>query len=182
MRAVGVAEAHDDVQQVVVRKIEQLGGFLFTRVLQKESFQNQIELQQSPPALPSQPMLFERHTERFTSSSLMWLMACVGLRCFGQTSTQFMMVWQRNNRYGSSRLSRRSLVVWSRESAMKRYACNSPARPTNLSGFHQNDGQAVEQQAQRMHSYRPLRCSRSCGDCNRSRSGGGSLLMTKGLI
>src|SRR5258706_3871018 len=79
-------------------------------------------------------------------------MACVGLRCFGQTSTQFMMVWQRNRRYGSSRLSRRSLVVWSRESAMNRYACNSPAGPTNLSGFHQNDGQAVEQQAQRMRS------------------------------
>ena len=25
-------------------------------------------------------------------------------------------------------------------------------RPTNLSGFHQNDGQDVEQQAHRMHS------------------------------
>ena len=25
----------------------------------------------------------------------------------------------------------------------------------NLSGFHQNEGQEVEQQAQRMHSYRP---------------------------
>src|SRR5204863_13626 len=36
----------------------------------------------------------------------------------------------------------------------------------------------VEQRAHRMHSYRPSRCSRSCGDCSRSRSGGGSWLMT----
>ncbi len=84
--------------------------------------------------------------------SLILLIARVGLRPFGQTSTQFMIVWQRNSRYGSSRLSRRSLVAWSRVSAMKRYAASSPAGPTNLSGFHQNDGQAVEQQAQRMHS------------------------------
>ncbi len=29
---------------------------------------------------------------------------------------------------------------------------SSPAGPTNLSGFHQNEGQEVEQQAHRMHS------------------------------
>ena len=44
------------------------------------------------------------------------------------------------------------LTAWSRESAMKRYAVSRPAGPTNLSGFHQNDGQAVEQHAHRMHS------------------------------
>src|SRR5215467_7046888 len=106
-------------------------------------------------------------------SSLILPMALVGLSPFGHTSTQFMMVWHRNSLYGSSRLSRRSLVASSRESAMKRYAASSPAGPTNLSGFHQNDGQAVEQQAHRMHSYTPSSSSRSAGDCRRSRAGGG---------
>jgi ERCC4-type nuclease len=31
-------------------------------------------------------------------------------------------------------------------------SASRPAGPTNLSGFHQNDGQEVEQQAHRMHS------------------------------
>src|SRR6266852_8419048 len=93
------------------------------------------------------------HTALFTISSLMRPIASVGFKPFGHTSTQFMIVWQRNRRYGSSRSSSRSLVARSRESAMKRYAASSPAGPTNLSGFHQNDGHAVEQHAQRMHSY-----------------------------
>src|SRR6185295_16423497 len=108
-------------------------------------------------------------------------MAFVGLSSFGQTSVQFMMLWQRNSLYGSSRSSRRSPVAWSRESAMKRYDCSSAAGPRNLSGFHQNDGHEVEQQAHRMHSYRPFSFSRSSGDCRRSFSGGGSLLMTYGF-
>ena len=37
----------------------------------------------------------------------------------------------------------------------KRYACNKPAGPTKRSGFHQKDGQLVEQQAHKMHSYKP---------------------------
>src|SRR3989442_7815275 len=65
---------------------------------------------------------------------------------------------------------------------MKRYACSNPAGPTNLSGFHQKDGQAVEQQAHRMHSYRPSSSSLSRGDCSRSFSGGGSSLTRYGLI
>ena len=59
-------------------------------------------------------------TARITIISLILPMALVGFRPLGQTSTQFMMVWQRNRRYGSSRLSRRSLVASSRLSAMKR--------------------------------------------------------------
>ena len=59
-------------------------------------------------------------TARRTISSLILPIALVGFRPFGQTSTQFMIVWQRNRRYGSSRLSRRSPVAWSRLSAMKR--------------------------------------------------------------
>ena len=59
-------------------------------------------------------------TARLTIISLILPIALVGFSPFGQTSTQFMMVWQRNSRYGSSRLSRRSPVAWSRLSAMKR--------------------------------------------------------------
>ena len=66
---------------------------------------------------PDRPLL---HTVRFTIMSLILPIASVGFSSFGHTSTQFMMVWQRNRRYGSSRLSRRSLVSWSRVSAMKR--------------------------------------------------------------
>src|ERR1700682_6414179 len=112
-------------------------------------------------------------TSRLTRISRILPIARVGFKFFGQTSTQFMIVWQRNSRYGSSRLSRRSLVASSRESAMKRYAASKPAGPTNLSGFHQKEGHAVEQHAQRMHSYKPSSFSRSSGDCSRSFSGGG---------
>src|SRR5215475_6734360 len=93
-----------------------------------------------------------------------------------------MIEWQRKSRYGSSRSSRRAAVAWSRLSAMKRYAWSNPAGPTNLSGFHQNDGHEVEQHAHKMHSYSPSSSSRSSGDCSRSFSGGGSLLIRYGLI
>src|SRR5688572_20558202 len=119
-----VAAPGHDVPEVVVGHIEQrgeAGGFL---VLQRgdESAEKQIELQQPAPAFPLQPLSGSpvHQTARLTSISLMLLIALVGLRPLGQTSTQFMMVWQRNRRYGSSRLSSRSLVAWSRESARKR--------------------------------------------------------------
>ena len=60
------------------------------------------------------------HTERRTSISRISLMARAGFSPFGQTSVQFMMVRQRNSRYGSSRLSRRSSVASSRLSTRKR--------------------------------------------------------------
>src|SRR5471030_1967748 len=121
-------------------------------------------------------------TARRTINSLILPIAFVGFSPFGHTSTQFMMVWQRNRRYGSSRLSRRSPVASSRLSAMNRYACNKPAGPTNLSGFHQKLGHEVEQLAHRMHSYRPSSSSRSSGVCRRSFSGGGVSLIRYGLI
>jgi len=79
-------------------------------------------VEQAPAALPLQSVSVDgiHHTARLTSSSLILLMARVGLRFFGQASTQFMMLWQRNRRYGSSRLSSRSEVAWSRVSAMNR--------------------------------------------------------------
>src|SRR5919106_5326410 len=114
------------------------------------TLQHEVQLQQAAPTVPVQTMVHQ--TARLTMISLILPIARVGLRPFGHTSTQFMIVWQRKRRYGSSRLSSRSEVAWSRVSAMKRYACSRPAGPTNLSGFHQNDGHAVEQHAHRMHS------------------------------
>ena len=122
------------------------------------------------------------YTARRTSSSLILPIALFGLRPLGHTSTQFIIEWQRNKRYGSSRLSKRSAVASSRLSAIKRYACNKPAGPTNLSGFHQNDGHEVEQHAHNMHSYKPSNSSRSAGICRRSFSGGMVVLTKYGLI
>ena len=103
----------------------------------EEALDEQVVLEQAAPAAPAQ--LAERaridrrpqtrqarsrgiahQTARLTISSLILPIALVGFRPFGHTSTQFMIVWQRNRRYGSSRLSRRSPVAWSRLSAMKR--------------------------------------------------------------
>src|SRR5690625_857670 len=107
--------------------------------------------------------------------------ARVGLSPLGHTATQFMMPLQRNTLNGSCSSARRSRVAVSRESTRKRYDCNKPAGPTNLSGFHQNEGQDVEQQAHKIHSYRPFNSSRSMGDCRRSRSGGGVALIKYGM-
>src|SRR4051812_1813600 len=82
------------VPKVVVGRVEQLGQHVVLRVLDEESLENQIELEQSPSALPLQPVFggLIHHTERRTIMSLILPMALVGLRFFGQTSTQFMMV------------------------------------------------------------------------------------------
>ena len=55
------------------------------------------------PAVPAQASkttlpLTVHQTARFTIMSFIFPIALVGLRFLGQTSTQFMMVWQRNNR------------------------------------------------------------------------------------
>src|SRR2546422_9584468 len=122
VRSVPVAAPADDVPQIVARQIEHLGKPLIRWTGLHVPLENQIELEEAPAALPLQPVCVDRihHTARLTSSSLILLMARVGLRFFGHASTQFMMVWQRNRRYGSSRLSRRSEVTWSRLSAMNR--------------------------------------------------------------
>src|SRR5207344_3359221 len=142
LRVEVIAAADHDVPEIVVGKSEKRvqGSYILIAQCGDDPLQDEVQLEAPSPALPLEAFAGEavHHTERLTSNSLMWLMALVGFRFFGHTSTQFMMVWQRNRRYGSSRLSRRSLVAWSRVSAMKRYACRRPAGPTNLSGFHQN--------------------------------------------
>ncbi len=88
------------------------------------------------------------------------------------TLTQFMMLWQRKTLKASPRSSKHSCFSVSRLSIRKRYAASSPTRPMNLSGLHQNDGQDVEQQAHRIHSYRPSSLARCSGDYRFSRARG----------
>src|SRR6185369_14529683 len=145
--------ARDQIPQLVVREIEEAieRRHVFRRHLPSPRVEiprkDQVVLQHAAPATPAQAIQLGRvhsmhYTARLTMISLILLIALVGLSPFGQTSTQFMIVWQRKRRYGSSRSSRRAPIASSRVSAMKRYAARSPAGPTNLSGFHQKDGHA----------------------------------------
>src|SRR5690606_16299932 len=119
----GLRAPHEQVQQVVVRQVHQLmqtlnqrGGEVLTVKLEK-SIDEEIVFEQAAPATPtkapqgvriwnragsglrrrSQGHGCERRnrgqTARRTISSLILPMAFVGLRPFGHTSTQFMMVW-----------------------------------------------------------------------------------------
>jgi hypothetical protein len=78
----------------------------------EEPGQHQIELQHATPAMPAQAVGFahartrnaaaasriDRQTARRTKRSLILPIARVGFSPFGQTSTQFMIEWQRNKR------------------------------------------------------------------------------------
>lgn len=70
-------------------------------LVQKAQKQN-IEFQQSTPALPAQApqgfVMDDTHSTRLSNNWRIWPIALEGLSPFGQTSVQFMMVWQRNNR------------------------------------------------------------------------------------
>ena len=96
-RVVLAAQCHD-VPEIVVREIEQLAQLRVGGMSLEIAVQKQVELEQPAPAFPFQTVEFDAQTARLTSNSLMWLIAFVGLRPFGQTSTQFMIVWQRNSR------------------------------------------------------------------------------------
>lgn len=74
------------------------------------------------------------------------------------------MVWQRYKLMLFSRLFLRSAVRSSLESASQRYDCSRMAGPRYSSEFHQYEGHEVEQQAHRMHSYRPSSFLRSSLD------------------
>src|SRR5262249_31314666 len=91
------------------------------------------------PLLAREPLRTRlwRYTFRSTIFCLISAIAFAGLRCFGQALAQFMMVWQRYSRNGSSRLSSRVPVASSRESIIKRCACSSAAGPRKRSEFHQ---------------------------------------------
>lgn len=96
-------------QQIL--QIRQLCLFKTVEVSLKKALQNKVEFQQGASACPTDTPFLGRHTARCTIMSLILPIARVGFSPLGQTSTQFMIEWQRNSRYGSSRLSRRSLVA-----------------------------------------------------------------------
>src|SRR3954467_13533490 len=87
-----IATPGDDVPQVVVGQLKQLGELSIVGMAHEIAAEHDVELEQ--PAAASPLELFTLHavhqTARFTSSSLMWLIALVGFRFFGQTSAQFM--------------------------------------------------------------------------------------------
>lgn len=81
----------------------------------KEVVEQQVELEHAAPTLPAQALDLARveiiHTDCSSIRSLIWPIALVGFKPLGQTSTQFMMLWQRNSLYGPSSASRRSSVA-----------------------------------------------------------------------
>src|SRR3954447_16456798 len=148
VRVAAFVATHHEIEELRIRPRQQVsksverGIVEVLEMLFEECGQQEIELQQSAPAPPAYALTraFDGgHTARFTMRSRILLMASVGLSPLGHTSGRFMIEWHRNRRYGSSRLSSRSLIATSRVSAMKRYAHKRPAGPTNLSGFHQKD-------------------------------------------
>ena len=109
--------------------------------------------------------LVDRSTRIQIARFILWIDR-PGFRFLGQACVQFIIAWHRYSLYVSSRLFSLSCVISSRESAIHRYACCRIDGPRYLSPCHQYDGHDVEQQAQRMHSYRPSRSRRSCSPCS----------------
>ena len=94
-----------------------------------------------------------------------------------------MMVWQRNRRYGSSRLSRRSaggLVARVGDEAVGLQQARRADELVRVPPERRAGGRAAGAQDALVQAVQLARAPR--GDCSRSRSGGGSLLITYGLI
>jgi hypothetical protein len=81
--------------------------------------QQHIQFLHAAPATPAQPARGVAQ-RRSTINFLISPMALAGFSPLGQVLVQFMMVWQRYSRNGSSRSSSRSPVYSSRESAIQR--------------------------------------------------------------
>src|SRR4051794_30312254 len=107
-------------------------------------------------------------------------MAWVTWMSRGQALVQLKTVRHRHTPSASLRISRRSAAPRSRESKMKRWALTIAAGPTYFRS-PQNGGQAVVQQAQRMHLVESSNRARSVGDWSRSVVGGGSSLIRNGM-
>lgn len=68
------------------------------RVLRAQKpLQHDIKLQQAATTFPAEARKIA-HNTRFVKRVLILPIAAVGSSCLGHTSTQFIMVWQRNNR------------------------------------------------------------------------------------
>jgi hypothetical protein len=122
---------HQQIQQIVIAQLQQgieRVQLIFIQLLKlrcQKLRQQQIVFKETAPRLPADALqaaiimrahnlthpFTKNYMPRLTIISLILPMARDGFSPFGHTSTQFMMVWQRNKRYGSSRLSKRSLVA-----------------------------------------------------------------------
>ena len=71
------------------------------KVLIQPAQQQDVKFTHPAPAPPAQ--LPRIHSRRSTSMRLIEAIALAGFRSFGQALVQFMIVWQRYNRNGSSR-------------------------------------------------------------------------------
>src|SRR5919198_6165477 len=92
-----IASPGDDVPQIIVGQIKKLRQVAVVWMPGDISAEHDVELEQPAAAFPLELFALDtgHQTARFTSSSLIWLIAFVGFRFFGQTSAQFMIVWQR---------------------------------------------------------------------------------------
>src|SRR5882672_2567065 len=100
-RIAAFAASADQAPELVVAVVEQgleSGEALALeplRVGTQKPLEHQLVLEQAAAAAPAQTVhldISHVHTDRFTISSLILPIARVGLRFFGQASTQFMMV------------------------------------------------------------------------------------------
>src|SRR6185295_15244913 len=106
------------------------GGLLVT--LPGEALEQHIQLLHAAAAAPEEPLRLVRVGHQCCLSSIFFLSSAIaraGFRSFGQASVQFMIVWQRYRRNGSSSSSRRSPVASSRVSTIHRYAASNAAGP-----------------------------------------------------
>src|ERR1700743_995860 len=118
-QAIGGHDRSLDIQQVPegVLLVGRGGAIPLVHVTSQQN----IQLFHSPPASPPQPAVLAFHQwRRWIIICLISAIALAGFRSLGQASVQFMMVWQRYSRNGSSRLSNRSPPAPSRLSTIQR--------------------------------------------------------------
>ena len=84
------------------------------------TLEEHIEFLHAASATPTQPTDLAQACSRSAIMTLISAMALAGLRSFGQASVQFMIVWHRYSRNGSSSASSRSPVASSRLSMIQR--------------------------------------------------------------
>jgi hypothetical protein len=127
MNPVGICRnlpPHHEREQLGVRQVQQrcecllFGGRGGRIAFPEVSFEHDVELAHAAPAPPA-----EHRGVQWRLSAIFFLISAIalaGFRSFGQASVQFMIVWQRYRRNGSSSSSRRSPVASSRVSTIQR--------------------------------------------------------------
>jgi hypothetical protein len=111
-------------EQLGVRQVQQrcerllFGGRGGRIAFPEVSFEQDVELAHATPTSPAKHV--GAQCLRSAIFFLISAIALAGFRSFGQASVQFMIVWQRYRRNGSSSSSRRSPVASSRVSTIQR--------------------------------------------------------------